>query len=111
MRIFAVVAAALVLLLGSGAATAGRQTVPSLRLLNRAPITVQGLHFRARTPVRITVLAASAHVLKLRTSLAGGFIARFTGVSADRCSALTIEAVATRGGGAVLKLKPLCPPP
>ena len=111
MRKFAVVAVALALLLGSGAASAGRQTVPSLRLLSRAPVTVQGLHFRARTPVRITVLASSAHVLMLRTSLAGGFIARFAGVSADRCSALTIEAVPARGSRAVLKLKPLCPPP
>jgi hypothetical protein len=110
MRLIAVFAAALALLLGWGLPAAGSLTVPSLRLLSRAPITVQGMHFRARERVRVTLLAARDRVVRVTTSAAGVFTARFAGISADRCADLSIQAVGAGGERALLKVRPLCPP-
>jgi hypothetical protein len=107
----AVAAVAAGILAGAlGAAPEARRT-PALRLADREPLTLRGVHFRTRELVRVRVTADSGtRTRRVRTTATGSFVSQF-GVVLDRCSALYAVAVGSRGSRATLKMpQPLCPP-
>jgi hypothetical protein len=75
-----------------------------LRLLDRAPLTVTGAHFRAGEHVRIVVVATVPASRSVRASRDGSFTARFDSVSVGRCGELAVQAVGARGDRASLKV-------
>lgn len=103
--------AAVLLVFALPAAPARAQGPPSLRLLGYAPVTVQGRDFRTLERVRVAVLAPGRRSMTVRTGAAGSFTARFTNLIVDRCTSLQVQAVGARGDHALLKVRPLCPPP
>jgi hypothetical protein len=85
---------------------------PQLRLLSLTPITVHGLNFHPRESVHINVLRPNGqHRLVVNTSPTGTFTARFTNLTVDRCTNLQLQATGAYGDHALLKTRPLCPPP
>jgi hypothetical protein len=113
MARFALVATLLGALAASGPAS-GVASKPTLRLLDRQPVTVRGVGFRHRERMRVTVVAGRAYLRTVRTSAVGTFTARFAGVSFsfDRCgNGWTVTARGTGGDSATLTLpQPECPP-
>jgi hypothetical protein len=93
-----------------GAASEARRS-PALRLADRQPLTLRGVHFRARELVRVQVTADSGtRTRRVRTTASGSFVSQF-GPVLDRCSGLYAVAVGSRGSRATLKMpQPLCPP-
>jgi hypothetical protein len=110
---FALVAVLLGALAASGTAS-GVASKPTLRLLDRQPVTVKGSGFRHRERVRVTVVSDRVAVRTGRTTSAGTFTVRFAGVSFsfDRCgNGWTVTARGAQGDSATLKLpQPECPP-
>jgi hypothetical protein len=106
---FLLVAAALVA--GAAASAEGRTAAgPSLKLVKRDPLQVQGLRFKVGERVRVT--AASATTSKaitrvVRTIGRGTFSAKLG--TWDRCVAVVVKAVGARGDRARLIIQP--PPP
>jgi hypothetical protein len=85
---------------------------PHLRVLDRAPLTLRGTHFRARERVRVTVTATDTQTRTVRTSRVGSFTTQFDDVKVGRCGGLAVRAVGARGGQASLKVlqQPDCAP-
>jgi len=99
-------------LLAAGAASAdGRTTAkPSLKLVKRTPLQVQGLGFNVRERVRVTAsseLANSTVRAVVRTTARGTFSARPG--RWNRCEAITVKAVGAKGDRATLVVR--APPP
>ena len=110
-----VVTAGLLITAGSVTALAAAQpdrtsAQPALRLVDRAPLTVQGRQFRALERVKVTVTVyketAAVHTRRVKTSRAGVFTAALPEARVDRCDAIFIRAVGTGGSLAQLKLLP-----
>jgi hypothetical protein len=86
-----------------------------LQLVSLAPLTVHGQHFRTRERVKLTVVAGAQYrTRRVRADRSGNFVARFDGLSADRCSeGVGVNAVGARGSRAAIAAKrpqPDCPP-
>jgi hypothetical protein len=98
-------AAALIALVcvGTGAAV-GARPAAHLRLVDRAPLTVRGTHFRARELVRVTVVADGVTRRSVRSSRDGSFTVRFAALSVGRCGEVSAQAVGARGERASLKV-------
>lgn len=111
VRVIAILAALAAFGWGLTSGSLASPRVPSLRLLGSSPITVRGIHFKARERVRVTLFATGALVARVRTSEAGAFTAQFGDNVAGGCSGLSIRAVGAGGDRALLKVEPLCPPP
>jgi hypothetical protein len=81
---------------------------PALRLVDRAPVTVQGRHFRALERVKVTLYKETAAVRtrRAKASRAGVFTAALPEVRIDRCDTIMIRAVGSGGSLAQLKLLP-----
>jgi hypothetical protein len=81
---------------------------PSLRLVDRTPVTVQGRNFRARERVTVSLYKASARAgtRRVKASRAGVFTATLPETRIDRCDAIFVRAVGTGGSLAQLKLLP-----
>ena len=99
-------------LLAAGAASADGRTAarPSLKLVKRTPLQVQGLNFKVRERVRVTASSetTSSRVRAVvRTTARGTFTARLG--RWNRCKAVTVKAVGAKGDRATLVVRP--PPP
>jgi hypothetical protein len=99
------------LALAAGAA-ASSTTSPALRLVSKTPLTVKGLHFKARESVRVTLYAGGRTTRIVRTSAVGSFAASFQDVDLDRCGVgYLVWARGHFGDRASLKIPlPECPP-
>ena len=88
---------------------------PSLRLVDDAPLTVQGARFGSSQSVRITVSRAGEIVARrtVRSGSGGGFVARFSMVALHRCDGGgTVTARSATGRFAVAKVPQVeCPMP
>lgn len=105
------VVAALVSLLPAAAGAESIAGKPALRLVSASPLTIRGLRFVAKERVRVMVLEAGSATRRVSADVQGTFVASFQETSADRCSALSVLAVGSRGSRAALKRPgPLCPP-
>ena len=86
---------------------------PALRLLAASPLTVKGVHFRAREHVRVSArLDDGVRVRYARANRLGRFGATFGYVNYDPCnSSLAVTAVGAFGSRAALKFPQReCPP-
>jgi hypothetical protein len=98
------VVAVIALVWVSAGASAPTRAKPQLRLLDRAPLALKGMHFAARERVRVTAATTEAITRSVRTARDGSFTARFGAVSAGRCGNLAAQAVGARGDRASLKV-------
>jgi hypothetical protein len=111
MRRSIVVAAALVSLLPASAGAESLAGKPALRLVSTSPLKIRGLRFVPKERVRVMVLEAGSATKRVRADKRGTFVASFNETSVDRCSALSVLAVGSRGSRAEWKRPgPLCPP-
>ena len=112
MRTFSILIA---VLLGAAIPASAGTRQPSLRLVDDAPLTVQGARFGNSQSVRITVSRAGEVVARrtVRSGSAGGFTARFSTVALHRCDGGgTVTAQSTAGRFAVVKVPQVeCPMP
>ncbi len=97
-----------VALLGVAVAIAATPAVaqpqqPSLRLIDRSPLIVQGLHFKTGERVRIEVLSEQGEAQRVTATRYGSFTTRFDEVRVGRCDALWVRATGSKGSVAVLK--------
>jgi hypothetical protein len=84
-------------------AAAGSSAAPStakLRIVDLAPVTVEGLGFRPGERVRVVLRADGNYVRTVRAVRSGRFLARFGAVYAELCTAFQLRA--TRPSGAVV---------
>jgi hypothetical protein len=110
MRRSVVVVAALVALLPAGAGAESVARKPALRLASASPLTIRGLRFQPEERVRVMIRGAGA-TRRVSADNQGSFVASFQELSADRCNALAVLALGSRGSRAELKRPgPLCPP-
>ena len=94
-------------------ASANAGTSPSLRLLDRSPLTVRGDHFTPRERVRVTATAdGKVTRVAMRVSASGTFRAVLETVTVDRCSLVRVVAVGGSGRHAQIKMlpSPMCMP-
>jgi hypothetical protein len=103
--------AAAALVTGAAPSAEGRIAAgPSLKLMTRDPLQVQGLRFKVAQRVRVTATSASTEksiTRVVRTSARGTFTARLG--HWNRCTAVIIKASGARGDRARLVIQP--PPP
>jgi hypothetical protein len=80
---------------------------PTLKLVNRDPLTVRGTQFQARERVRV---AAAGRHWRLRANVQGRFVLVLGGI--DRCDTVRVVAVGNEGSRTILKIlpSPLCAP-
>ena len=88
----------------------GRSTArpqPALRITRATPLTVQGRHFRASEPVRLTI---GSRLARAKANGSGFFAITIPG--ADRCNTTRVVARGTAGSYAIVKLlpAPMCLP-
>ena len=92
------------------ATSASSSTAPSLSLLQRSPLQVRGLHFKARERVVVTAATLKEHTsVTVRTTRRGRFVVRFGDFATDTCAPVAIKAVGAKGDRAKLVVQP--PPP
>jgi hypothetical protein len=110
LALTAVAASALILGLASADAGVAKTRV---RMVEPAPLVLQGVGFERAELVRVTVsLGDRSTTRKLRANRAGSFTTRFEGIRYSRCgaAALEVDAVGSRGHRVSWKLVPLdCP--
>jgi hypothetical protein len=103
--------AAAALVAGAAASAEGRTAAgPSLKLMKRDPLQVQGLRFKVGERVRVTATSATTSKVTrqvVRTTARGTFTAKLG--TWDRCAVVVVRAVGVRGDKAKLVLRP--PPP
>jgi hypothetical protein len=75
---------------------------PGLQLMDGAPLTIRGTHFRARERVQITAASAGNTVTRTSAGAGGSFVLRLA-IRYNRCSGLTVTARGAKGSRAVLK--------
>jgi hypothetical protein len=101
--------AGLVLAVGIGPATARSNATakPVLQLVQRAPLKVQGNHFKALERVRLTAASTAGQaVVTTRSTRLGRVVATFGNYSAPLCRRLSVTAVGARGDRATLVVTP-----
>ena len=109
-RKLATAALAVAALAFPAATSASGSATPSLSLLQRSPLQVRGLHFKARERVVVTAGTQREHTsVSVRTTRRGRFVARFTNFATNTCMPIAIKAVGARGDRATLVVQP--PPP
>jgi hypothetical protein len=110
----AIGAALLVAFLGVGSTQAGAETMrrPVLRLVDKQPVTLNGLAFKAHERVRVTIKSDEFRRTRtVRATRRGAFAVEFD-VRLGRCSGLFATASGSLGSRAAHKLpQPQCPPP
>jgi hypothetical protein len=106
MRTIAALAAALVL---AGIGSAAVECTPTLQMTSRVPFAVQGLNFKAREHVTVSVLSKTTKQKPVVATPTGTFRVVFDDVSVGRCGDFIIRARGARGSTALLKLPlPAC---
>lgn len=85
---------------------------PTLRVVDRSPLTVKGERFHSRENVLLTLTAGRTRIARhARATPAGSFVVSFGKVSIDVCAGYVVRAVGSRGSSAILRSPPiLCPP-
>jgi hypothetical protein len=116
MRVALLAAGLLLALAGvaaAGASATRGTTRPALTVARTRPFEVHGLAFHARERVSVTLSLSSASsvVRRVRATAAGTFVTGFGTAAPSRCSGYVVTARGRAGSRAVLKLRPLCPPP
>jgi hypothetical protein len=91
-----------VLLLGvCGAAFAAGETKrPTLRILELAPVRIQGVNFKPGERIKLLVNAGGPYAKTVRAGPRGGFTVRL-GVSVRGCDELVVQAIGGRGSRAM----------
>lgn len=84
----------------------GKAAKPSLRLMTRQPLVVQGQHFGSRERVRVRVSGDASASRSVRATEAGSFGVRFADIAVDRCSVIRVVAIGGSGRQATLKTLP-----
>ena len=110
-RACAFLLAAAALVAGVASSAEGRTAAgPSLKLMKRDPLQVQGLRFKVGERVRVTATSATTSksiTRVVRTSAHGTFSARLG--HWNHCAAVVVKASGARGDRARLMIQP--PPP
>jgi hypothetical protein len=110
----AIAAALLAALLAVGSTHAAGETAkrPVLRLVDRQPVTLNGVSFKARERVRVTVASGDTRRTRtVRATRRGVFVVEFD-LRLGRCAGLFATASGSLGSRAAHKLpQPQCPPP
>lgn len=91
----------------SATASSATQTAqPTLTLVHRVPLVVQGTHFRPAELVRLSATTGATHAIAAaRTTRRGAFVARFH-YAPLVCTKLVVLATGQRGDHARLVVKP-----
>ena len=94
--------------LGTSTAQSGSGAKPRLVVLDRSPLVVRGLRFKADEDVRVrAILRGGARAAKSVVASRGGvFNVRFATVWPRRCAFLTVQATGSRGSRASFTLHP-----
>ena len=93
--------------LATAGAHSSAATKPVLQLVQRAPLKIRGLHFKARERVRVTASTTSGHAIVItRSTRLGRFVAFFSHFSAAACLRLVVTAVGAKGDRAKLVVNP-----
>jgi hypothetical protein len=109
VRFSALIAGAVMIAAGLGSAGAhgSAATKPVLQVVQRAPLKIRGLHFKARERVRVTATTTSDHaIVTTRSTRLGRFVALFSKFSPSSCLRLVVTAVGARGDRAKLVVNP-----
>jgi hypothetical protein len=94
-----------------GAPSTQSSARPALRVIDHRPFTVQGRHFRSAERVKVTLYKeqASVRTRRVTASKSGVFNAALPDAGINRCDAIMVRAVGSRGSTAQLKLpRPAC---
>jgi hypothetical protein len=95
---------------GAAAARSSVTAKPLLQLIQRAPLKVQGKHFKARERVRLSATTTRGKAVAItRSTRLGRIVATFSNFSARVCDSLVVTAVGAGGDRATLEVSP--PPP
>jgi hypothetical protein len=103
-------AGAILVAVAACAVSASASQRPTLAVTSAAPFTVRGAHFVPAERVTVTATVRGRHVRRVVANARGAFIARFRGVSVDRCQGWIVTARGNHGSRAALKIRPLCVP-
>jgi hypothetical protein len=107
LRFFTLLAIGTTLLGAAAAAPAQTSSTAALQLLQRAPLRVQGRHFKARELVRVRAYAGQETRLRLtRSTRQGTFRVDFGTFPENPCLVVTVRARGTRGDRATLVIEP-----
>jgi hypothetical protein len=89
------------LLAGAGAAySAGEAKRPTLRILELAPVRIQGTNFKPGERVKLLINAGGPVAKSVRAGPRGGFTTRLD-VSVRGCDGLVVQAIGGRGSRAM----------
>ena len=77
-------------------------TRPTLQLVDGAPLTIRGVHFRAQESVQLTVSAVGSRVTRTKAGTGGSFVIRVP-IRYNRCSGLFVIARGSKGSSAKLQ--------
>jgi hypothetical protein len=108
-RIVAILAAGFMLSFALAAADArtSQSAKPVLQLIQRAPLKIQGLHFKTAERTRMTATTArTQQALTIRTTRLGRLVATFSRFSAPECLRLVVTAAGAKGDRATLVVNP-----
>ena len=84
---------------------------PTMKIVDRTPLTLRGTGFAAGERVRLVVRVPGRVQKRVTASRQGIFVAAFNKAAYNRCSGLTAFAIGSRGSRARLLLPaPVCPP-
>jgi hypothetical protein len=110
---FAVALAALTLAgLSSAVAPSAATGKAKLVMVDGSPLTIRGLSFRSREPVKVIVASRKRITKRLYATSRGTFVVRFSGIDVDRCEGFAAFAIGARGSKATLgRPHVYCPPP
>lgn len=108
MRLLAASTLLVIAGLAPQAAQSGSGAKPRLVVLDRSPLVVRGLRFKADEGVRIrAILRGGPRATKTVVASAGGvFKVRFATVWPGECAFLTVQATGARGSRASFTLHP-----
>lgn len=113
MRSLVVIAAIALAVLAPSAAATRTDSKPRLLVVDRTPLVVRGLRFRAaeRVQVRVVVRGGARAAKTVVAGRDGVFNARFASLRVGRCAFVTVQATGTRGSRATFtQHPPLCGP-
>jgi hypothetical protein len=77
-------------------------TRPTLQLVDGAPLTIRGVHFRAQESVQLTVSAEGRRLMRTKAGSGGSFLIRVP-IRYNRCSGLSVIARGAKGSSAKLQ--------
>jgi hypothetical protein len=98
--------------LSSAVAPSAATGKAKLVMVDGSPLTIRGLSFRSREPVKVIVASRKRITKRLYATSRGTFVVRFSGIDVDRCEGFAAFAIGARGSKATLgRPHVYCPPP